>query len=337
VTSTRRRIGVIGFDGANSLDIIGPVEAFANAGRADCTTRASRGAYETCLIGLTMQPFTTESGVRLTPDTRLADAPRLDTLIVPGGWGVREAGTVSTLAAWLQDHALRIRRVVSVCTGIYALAATGLLDGRRATTHWRFFDDVAQRFPRVQVDRDALFVKDGRFYTSGGITAGIDLALALIEEDLGPRTALEVARELVMYLKRPGGQAQFSEPLRHQARTSDSFAELVAWICGHLRADLSVAALARRACMSPRNFGRRFAAAVGAPPAQFVEQARLAAASERLLSRGVTVEGIARSVGYQNADVFRRRFERRFGVTPTSYRARFSSAEPAVAAPDSLN
>ena len=329
MTSVTRRIGVIGFDGANSLDVVGPIEAFANAGRADCTARGSRGAYETCVIGLSMRPFTTESGVRLTPDTRFADAPHLDTLIVPGGWGIREPATVAPLVAWLSSHAPGIRRVVTVCTGIYALAATGLLDGRCATTHWRFFDDVARCFPRVRIDRDALYVRDGRYYTSGGITAGIDLALALIEEDLGPRAALEVARELVMFLKRPGGQAQFSEPLQHQSHTPDGFADLVAWICGHLRADLSVDMLARRACMSPRNFGRRFTAAVGLPPAKFVEATRLAAASERLLAGTVTVENVARSVGYANVDVFRRRFERRFGVTPTNYRIRFSTADHA--------
>lgn len=317
-----RRIGVIGFDGANALDIVGPLEAFASAGQG----------YDICVMGLSGNPFSAESGVRFVPRCRLDEAPKsIDTLIVPGGVGLRDPKTNSAVSSWLRNHAPRIRRVATVCTGIYGLAPTGLLDGRCATTHWRFTEDVALRFPRVHVQGNALFLKDGRYYTSGGITAGIDLALALIEEDHGPRPALTVARELVMYLKRPGGQEQYSEPLRFQSRSQDSFADLVAWICAHFDHDLSVEALAARVGLSPRQFHRRFTAAIGRTPAEFVEIERLREARDRLTGSRHSIERVAISVGFNSADVFRRRFEHRFGITPRSYRERFASADPARA------
>jgi transcriptional regulator GlxA family with amidase domain len=317
-------VGIIGFEGANAIDILGPLEAFATAGRADCADRHSKGAYRTRLLGLDTRPFAVESGVRVVPDGCLQDATDLDTVIVPGGWGIREPRTLERIAAWLDAHAPRIRRVATVCTGVYALAATGLLDGRRVTTHWRFTRDVARRFPRLHIDGDAMFIKDGRFYTSGGITAGIDLALALIEEDLGPRAALAVAREMVMYVKRPGGQAQYSEPLRFQTRSPDVFADLIAWIGNHLDGDLSADTLAARVCLSPRHFRRRFTTSVGCTAAAFVESARLAEARLRLTESRKSIAAIAASVGFHSADVFRRRFEERFGIAPTTYRDRFT-------------
>ena len=319
------RIGVLGFEGANAVDLVGPMEAFATAGRADCTQRESRGSYEVCMIGLTGQPFAAESGIRFMPHCGLKEAPPLDTLIVPGGWGVREPATNAALSAWLRTRASRVRRLACVCTGIYGLAPTGLLDGRRVTTHWRFIEDVARRFPKVRIQADALFLKDGQYYTSGGVTAGIDLALALIEEDMGPRTALAVARELVVYLKRPGGQEQYSEPLQFQSRSLDSFSDLIAWICAHLRQDLSVAALAERARLSPRHFSRRFTAALGCTPAEFVSAARLREARDRLTASRRSIDSIAASVGFHSADVFRRQFQERFGIAPKSYRERFAS------------
>lgn len=322
---TARRIGVIGFEGASALDITGPIEAFAIAGRTDGRTEPG-GHYETLLLGITARPFRSEYGVRLVPDARLADAPPLDTLIVAGGAGLREPATNAAIAAWLRAHAPRIRRVASVCTGAYGLAASGLLDGRRVTTHWRFASDLARRFPKLRVEPDALFVKDGSFYTSGGIAAGIDLALALIEEDFGSRTSLAVAREMVVYLKRPGGQEQFSEPLRQQLQAGDRFGELVAWMTGHLDRDLAVPLLAERVGMSPRHFGRRFREVFGRSPARYVEGLRLAAARDRLTAPRQTVERVASSVGFESADVFRRRFRERYGVAPATYRETFRSA-----------
>jgi len=330
-----RRIGVLGFEGANAVDIVGPMEAFATAGRTDCTRKDSHGAYRLYVIGLSQERFIAESGLQLVPNCSLKDAPSLDTLIVPGGWGLRDPRINVPVANWLRTHASGIRRIATVCTGIYGLAPTGLLDGRRVTTHWRFIQDVSRQFPRLHVQGNALFLKDGRYYTSGGITAGIDLALALIEEDMGARVALAVARELVMYLKRPGGQEQYSEPLQFQARSLDSFADLVAWIYAHLERDLSVTVLAERARLSPRHFSRRFTAAMGCTPADFVAAARLRAARDRLMSSRRSIETIAASVGFRSADVFRRQFLYRFGVTPTHYRERFATTRPSGSQPKS--
>jgi len=199
-----------------------------------------------------------------------------------------------------------------------------LLNGRRVTTHWRHAHDLARRFPALKVDPKALYLKDGKFYTCAGIAAGIDLSLALIEEDFGPRVALSVARELVVYLKRPGGQEQFSEPLKFQTQASDRFADLAAWIQGHLQEDLSAEALADRACLSPRHFSRRFKDAFDATPAAFVESLRLTEARERLTLPDQTIERIAASVGFKSTDAFRRAFERRYGLKPTTYRKHFS-------------
>jgi len=318
-----KHVGIIAFDGVNALDLIGPLEVFANAGRPDFTRRESRGVYALHLIGLGGQPVFTESGVRFVPGKQLANAPPLDTVIVPGGSGLREPSTNSAVSAWLRLRAPAIRRVATVCTGIYGLAPTGFLDGRRVTTHWRFAQDLARRFPKLIVDGNAIFLKDGRYYSSAGITAGIDLALALVEEDLGPHAALTVAREMIVYLKRPGGQEQYSEPLRHQVHGADAFAELVAWIRGHLSSDTSVPALAARVRLSPRQFARRFAAALGCTPAAYVENLRLNVAREHLGGANRSIERIAASVGFTSADVFARRFKLRFGISPRSYRERF--------------
>lgn len=320
-----KNVGVIAFDGVNALDLVGPLEVFASAGRADFTRRESRGVYALHVIGLDREPVFAESGIRFVPDRQLSDAPSLDTIIVPGGSGLREPSTNSAVSTWLRLRAPAIRRVASVCTGIYALAPTGLLDGRRVTTHWRFAADIAKCFPRLIVNADAIFLKDGCYYTSGGITAGIDLALALVEEDLGPRAALAVAREMIVYLKRPGGQEQYSEPLRQQIKGVDAFAELVAWIRGHLASDTSVPALAARVQLSTRQFSRRFVAAYGRTPADYVEALRLSVAREHLAGAKRSIEAIAASVGFANADVFSRRFKRRFGISPRSYRERFPS------------
>jgi len=321
------RVGVLGFDGINGLDLVGPLEAFAHAAYVDAA-QAARQSYEVFVIGLTKKAFSGESGMRFLPHCSLADAPALDTLVIPGGAGLRVEATTRKVAGWVATRAPRLRRIASVCTGVFGFAPTGLLDGRRVATHWRFADAVAKRFPKLQVDGAAIFIKDGPYYTSGGVTAGIDLALALIEEDLGPRAALAVARELLVYVKRPGGQEQYSEPLRFQARAADRYADLIAWIGAHLERDLSIAALAERTHLSPRQFARRFAAAFGSTPADYVENVRLGEARRRLADAHSAIEQIARSVGFNSADSFRRAFERRFGIAPSAYRERFGITTP---------
>jgi transcriptional regulator GlxA family with amidase domain len=330
-----RRIGFLGFDGVQALDLVGPSDAFASDAFA-AFDRGERAAkpwvpYEVVVIGLNGRRFTTSSGLVIRADAMIPSVMNLDTLIVPGGSGIRRPGVAERAAQWIAAMAPRVRRVASVCTGLYALAASGLLDGRRVASHWSAVADIARRYPRLRVDPDVLYIKDGRFYTSAGITAGIDLALALIEEDHGPRTALAVARELVVYLKRPGGQQQFSEPLQFQLDAADRFGDLAAWIRSHLRARLTVEVLAERAYLSVRQFARAFKREFGVTPAAFVEEARLAEAGRRFTSatRHVSVDAVARSVGYGSEDVFRRAFERRFGVSPSQYRSRFGAASGA--------
>jgi transcriptional regulator GlxA family with amidase domain len=317
-----KRIGVLGFDKVNALDLTGPLEAFTNA------NELAGGAplYELLVIGLEGKTFAAESGVLFKPHCAAMDAPPLDTLIVPGGCGLRQPRVTAAAADWLRRRAPATRRVASVCTGAFGLAAAGLLDGRRATTHWRFAPRLAQQFPALQVDARPLYVKDGKYYTGGGITAGIDLALALIEEDFGAGLALATAREMIVYLKRPGGQEQYSEPLQAQVRGGDRFAELVAWIDAHLGHDLSVEALAQRACLGARQFNRRFQASLGCTPARYVEDARMREACRRLSLGRRPIGAIAGALGFRSDDVFRRAFERRFGITPSHYRERFSPA-----------
>ena len=313
-----RRIGILGFENLQALDLIGPADVF----RSDALAGPER-PYEVVVIGIDSKRFTASNGVQFSTRHLLPTTIPLDTVIVPGGSGLRSGDLANRVAEWIGSRAQTIRRIASVCTGIYGLAPTGLLDGRDVATHWAYVDDVQRRFPKLRVDRDALFRKDERFYTSAGITAGIDLALAMVEEDLGPDAALAVAREMVVYLKRSGGQNQYSEPLRFQVEATDRFADLAAWIPTHLRTDLSVEALANRACLSVRQFSRAFKERFAMSPAAFVEEARLTEACRRLAARRSSIEAVARSVGYASDDAFRRAFERRFGVSPRHYRSRF--------------
>ena len=316
------RIGIVGFDQVDALDLVGPAEAFASALAHDANG-SPRSAYEVVILGLTNSHFVAESGIVFQPRTTLRAAPRLDTIIIPGGAGLRRADTNRAVARWIEDRAGKTRRIVSICTGIYALAASGLLDGRRVTTHWRFAADVTRQFPNLRVEPNALFIRDGNFYTSAGVTAGIDLTLALIEEDLGRKAALRVARDLVVYLKRPGGQDQYSEPLRFQTMATDRLAELASWIATNPQCDLSIPILANRACLSQRHFVRRFKAAFGQSPGAFVQDRRLDEARRRLSAENLSIDAIAASVGFQSADAFRRAFRHRFRITPGRYRRNF--------------
>lgn len=312
----KRKIGIIAFDGIAALDLVGPADAFS-AAKSDGAL-----AYDVTVLSVSARPVTAESGIRFMPDSTLAQCDGLDTVIVPGGSGLRRA-IGAKVSAWLKDNAPRFRRVASVCTGIYALAPTGLLDGRNVTTHWRFASDVAARFPALRVNSEAIFIKDGHFFTSAGVTAGIDLSLALIEEDLGTQAAMAVARELVVYLKRPGNQEQYSEPLRYQADSADQIAGLGPWIAGHLQQKLTLEELAARANLCPRQFSRRFSKVFGMTPAAFVERVRLDSAKARLTQPSARVSAVAFSVGYRNSDSFRRAFERCFGVSPAIYQRSF--------------
>lgn len=321
-TSSRmpvKRIGFVAYEDMTALDLAGPLEVFHTAN--GCA--AGERVYDFVVLTATGDAVAAESGLKIQAHASLARAPHLDTIFVPGGKGLRDPAICAPISAWLLSRARTTRRLASVCTGIYAFGATGLLDGRRATTHWRFAADVAERFPDIRIDTDAIFLRDGAFYSSAGVTAGIDLALALVEEDYGSQLAMAVARDLVVYLKRTGGQMQFSEPLQFQTRSGDRFADLAAWIVRNLRKDLSVEALASRTGLGARHFSRRFKSTFGLAPAGYVEKLRLDEARRRLPSRRQTVESVAWSVGYASADAFRRAFERQFGIAPSVYRKRF--------------
>lgn len=317
-------VAVLGFDGVNALDLVGPLETLTEA-------RAHGGPdYRIEIVALSGLEFRSESGVIFRAGGKASLNAIYDTIIVPGGAGLREPRNLDAAAAWCRKQALTARRVVSVCTGAYALAAAGLLDGRRVTTHWRFMTDLVRRHPAIRPESGALYVKDGPIYTSGGITAGMDLALALIEEDCNSRTALAVARELVMFLKRPGGQTQFSEPLAMQMRAGDRLADLVVEMRSALKSDLRGEVLAAKAGMSPRHFSRVFTRKIGETPARHVESLRIAAARERLESSDDLIATIAADVGFASDDAFSRAFERRLGVRPEAYRQRFKLRPPNV-------
>ncbi len=314
-----KEIGLIAYQDMQSLDLIGPLDVFGMAN----TSMPGDPPYQLHIIAIDANPVRAENGLVVTPSYALDDAPTFDTVLIPGGVGSRVLATDERLLAWLRTRAVTTRRVVSVCTGIYILAATGLLDGRRVTTHWRFAADVGRRYPALDVQPDQLFLRDGPFATSGGLTAGMDLALALVEEDLGATTALAVARELVMYIKRPGNQAQFSAPLAAQSLGKGHMAALVEWLHEHLDEALTVERMAERVAMSPRNFRRVFTTTFDTTPARFVERLRLEQACLRLTAGRGSIERIASAVGFNSVDVFRRAFRSRYDATPGEYRQRF--------------
>jgi transcriptional regulator GlxA family with amidase domain len=316
------RVLIAVFDGVQSLDVTGPLEVFAGANLAGAIGEtAGCPQYHIRICSIDGLPVRSSSGLRLTPDESLACAAPPDLLVVPGGAGTRVNDP--RLVEWLRRNAPGARRVMSVCTGAFLLAEAGLLDGRRATTHWDHCASLARRFPAVAVDPEPIFVRDGPVATSAGVTAGIDLALALVEEDLGRDVALEIARHLVMFLRRPGGQRQFSVQLAAQVAARDPLREIQRYAVEHPAADLSVPTLARRANLSPRQFSRSFAAEVGTPPGRYVDRVRLEAA-RRLLEEGRSgVEEIARACGYGTPEAMRRAFVRELGVGPADYRERF--------------
>jgi transcriptional regulator GlxA family with amidase domain len=298
------------------MDAFGAV-SIANGG-------SSEPGYQIHTIGLTGTLVPTESGLLMKPDYTTRSAPRVDTLVIPGGRSMRGPEVAAKYAPWIAAQATKARRIASICTGAFGVARAGLLTGRRVATHWRYAADLKKQYPDIDVDGDALFVKDGNYYSSAGITAGIDLALALIEEDYGPSLSLGVARELVVYLRRPGGQAQFSEPLKFETENADRISDVAKWISTNFTKRITVELLAERAGMCPRHFARRFKQSFGVTPAEFVEGVRLAEARRRLAASARNIDRVAQSLGYRSTSVFRLAFERRFGVAPSAYRKRFA-------------
>lgn len=326
-----RRIAILVYEGVQLLDATGPFDVFAAANEVGLRRGAAAPPYAIELIAPRAGVVTSRAGLRLVADRPLrALVGRTDTLLVAGG-DVTALAADPAILRWLNRMAARVRRLASVCTGAFLLAEAGLLDGRRATTHWAWARAFAERYPRVTVEPDAIFVRDGNIATSAGVTAGIDLALALVEEDLGHALALEVARSMVVFLKRPGGQSQFSSHLAAQAVAPGPLRDLPEWIVANLGADLSVEALAARAGMSPRNFARVFRRETNLTPAKFVEHARLDAARSSLEDDGLGLDEVAGRCGFGSAEQMRRAFRRHLRVVPIDYRKRFHRQPPAAA------
>jgi transcriptional regulator GlxA family with amidase domain len=316
-----KTVGLIVAETIAAGDLMAPVEVFSRARirRGDQPEGSESSSYRVVTIGVNTGPCVTECGIVIRPHVDLEEAPPLDTVFVCSG---SNSGRLNRrLIKWLSHRAPNTRRIAALGRGIYALAATGLLDGRQAVIHWRLAKDVASRFPKLRVNPNNLFVKDGPFYTCAGGASAVDFALALVEEDYGRHVALALARELVVHVKRSGEHQQYSEALKFQIQSSDRFADLPAWIFSHLSDDLSIDTLAQRAAMSRRNFTRLFHEAFGKTPAQFVAEARIAEAQQRLLVPRNSIESIASSLGFRSADVFSVAFERFTGVRPRMYRA----------------
>ena len=316
----QRTVLIVLFDGVQSLDVTGPLEVFAGAGKH------TPGSYRIRTASLDGAPVRTSSGLTLVPDEPLTEARDPHTLLVPGGEGTRRTGRDARLTDWLREHGPRAERLVSVCTGALLLAEAGLLDGRRATTHWAYCAKLARDHPAVEVDPDPIYIRDGQVATSAGVTSGIDLALALVEEDLGRETALALARHLVVFLRRPGNQAQFSAQLAAQTARREPLREVQQWITEHPSGDLSVESLAERAALSPRHFARAFQAETGMTPGRYVDRVRLEHARRLLEDTADGVEEISRASGYGTPEAMRRAFVRTLGAAPAEYRRRFRPA-----------
>ena len=327
VTATRH-VALVAFARAQVLDITGPLEVFSQAARhLRADKPRAEPAYAIEIVARRAGPLAMSSGIRLVADRSIGEVKGgVDTLLVAGGPGTIAAMADDLLLAWLRRMAKRVRRLGSVCSGTFLLAEAGLLEGRRVTSHWQVCRELGRRYPGLIVEEDPIFVQDGSIYTSAGVTAGMDLALALVEEDYGRETALAVARQLVLFLQRPGGQSQFSAQLAAQSADRQPLRALQGWIADHLTEDLSVAALAHQVAMSERNFSRVFGREVGASPAQFVPRARLEAARRRLEESPDGVEKIADECGFASAEVMRRAFLRFLRVAPSAYRTRFRPA-----------
>lgn len=302
------RVQIILFDGVQSLDVTGPLEVFTYA-----------GGYRVTTAGVGGVPIRTSSGLKITPDHDLSDES--DTLVVPGGAGTKEPSP--EIVAWLREHGRQFERIMSVCTGAFLLAAAGLLEDHKATTHWQYCDSLRTRHPGIDVDPEPIFVRDGRISTSAGVTTGIDLALALVEEDRGRDVALAIARGLVMFLRRPAGQSQFSAQLAGQVADREPLREVQRLIADHPDADLSVPALAAAANLSPRQFSRAFTTEIGLSPGRYVDRVRLETARRLLEDTAGGVAEISRTAGYGTPEAMRRAFLQALGVSPAEYRRRF--------------
>jgi transcriptional regulator GlxA family with amidase domain len=322
-----RRVVLVVFPDLQLLDLAGPLEVFA---MADRFSDSEVSEYATEVVSPDGGVIPASNGLEIGANRAIgACRGPIDTLVVVGGRGVAQAIVDDRLVAWIRSAAQRCRRVTSVCSGAFLLARAGLLDGRSATTHWATCARLARLFPEVTVDPDPIFIRDGNVWTSAGVTAGMDLALALVEDDLGPDRAREIARYLVLFVQRSGGQSQFSAQLAAQRPERDTLVQLASWIADHLGDDLSVPVLAARTSMSVRNFSRRFAQEFGSTPGAYVEAVRVEAGRRLLETTGRGLTDIARDCGFGTVETMHRSFQRTIRVTPGQYRQHFSPRTPA--------
>lgn len=320
-----RRIVFLALPLTQMLDLVGPHDAFSQVEVISGTNPKTRNYNLEVVSGTKDKVITGSNGLTLLADKTYAEVSgSIDTLIVVGGDVMLEPFDPSLLS-WLKQASKKARRICSVCTASFLLAEAGLLDGRKATTHWAYCDRFANKFPEVEVEVDPIYVNDGKFYTGAGVTAGMDLALALIEEDFGSAMALKVAQDLVLFLRRPGGQSQFSSLLSKQDTEYRQLRDLGPWVINRLNKTLDVAALAEQCGMSPRHFARVFVNEYGITPAKYIEQIRAEAARQSLEETELTAEQIAAKCGFNSADVMRRSFARLLSITPAEYRQRFRS------------
>jgi transcriptional regulator GlxA family with amidase domain len=325
-----RRIVFVAGPGTEILDLVGPLQVFVRASDMFCRENpGTRPIYSVEVVSISSQrSLMANCGLRFSADKTFREVRgKIDTLLVAGGDAIEQNEINLEAVRWLKKIARRSRRVGSVCTGAMFLARAGLLDGRRATTHWNWCQTLIKRAPRADVDPDPIFVRDENVYTSAGVTAGMDLALALVEEDYGSKLALQVARNLVLYLRRPGGQSQFSAALSLQATDRKPLRELEAWVLDNLSKPLTVAALARHVAMSPRNFARVFTQEMKTTPAKFVERLRVEVARRRLEESPHSMETIASECGFGNVNSMRNVFQRALKIPPGQYRRHFCHAK----------
>ncbi|WP_350614953.1 GlxA family transcriptional regulator [Pseudomonas sp. HY7a-MNA-CIBAN-0227] len=325
-----KTVHVLAFPNVQVLDVTGPLQVFASANDL-ARQQGLPLPYAVTVIASQAEPVMTSAGLALVAEPLpAADAP-CDTLVIAGGWGVYGAAEDPVLVDWVRQKAGQSRRMTSVCTGAFLLAASGLLDGCRVATHWTRCAELALKYPKLQVEANPIFIQQGSVWTSAGVTAGIDLCLALVEEDLGRAVALEVARHLVVFLKRPGGQSQFSVTLSLQQvslqKGSSRFSELHAWMAEHLSLDLSIPTLAAQAGMSERSFVRHYRAETGQTPARAVELMRVETARRQLADSATSIKRIAVQCGFGSEETLRRSFLRALSVTPQAYRERFSVSQ----------
>ena len=328
-----RGIAVLAAPGAELLDVVGPFQVFSSAAQLYAARRpAAEPIYRVEIVSCSRQlMITTNCGLRMQAHRSFHDTRGgIDTLLVAGGSAIEGDLTSAASVQWLQKLAAGTRRVGSVCTGALLLARAGLLDGRRAATHWNWCELLARRYPTVTVEPDPIFVRDGNVYTSAGVTAGMDLALALVEEDYGSSLALQVARHLVLYLRRPGGQSQFSAALSLQSADRHPLHELQSWVLENLDKPLTVETLAGRASMSPRNFARVFSREMHMTPAKFVERLRVETARRRLEETDRGLKEIAHECGFGSAAAMRGVFQRQVGTAPGQYRQHFRTSRGPV-------